>query len=65
MTLAVYSAEEVAALLGVSAWAIYNEVRRAEAGEPSGPVGRLAIRVGKRVLFPKAAVDRILGLESQ
>jgi hypothetical protein len=58
---AVYTAEEVAALLGVSEWAIYNEVRRAEAGESAGPIGALAIRVGRRVLFPKAAVDRLLG----
>ena len=58
---AVYDADELAELLGCSAWAIYNEVRRAEAGEPAGPIGALAIRVGRRVVFPRASVDRLLG----
>ncbi len=62
---AVYTAEEVAELLGCSPWAVYNEVRRAEVGEQAGPIGRLAIRVGRRLVWPKAPVDRILGLEPE
>lgn len=47
-------AEELADLLGVSAWAIYEAVRRGDC--PVEP-----IRVGRRVVFARAAVDALLG----
>ncbi|MST31626.1 helix-turn-helix domain-containing protein [Acidimicrobiaceae bacterium USS-CC1] len=43
----------MAELLGVSTWAVYESVRR---GEPPIP----PIRVGRRLVWPKAAVDRLL-----
>ena len=55
MTAAVYSATKAAALYGVSDWAWYQSIRR---GDCPAPV----IRVGRRVVHPKAAVDRQLGL---
>ena len=56
MTAAVYTADEVAGLLGVSPWAVYESVRRGDC--PVAP-----IRVGRRLVWPRAAVDRLLGLE--
>ena len=53
---AVYNAEEAAALFGVSEWAWYQSARRGDC-----PV--MPIRVGRRLLWPKAAVDRLLGLD--
>jgi Helix-turn-helix domain len=51
-----YDAQEVAALFGVSLRNVYRAVR-----EHQGPIGTLAIKVGQhRVVFPKAAVDRLL-----
>ena len=44
---AVYSAEEVAELLGVSDWSVYQAARHHEA-----PIGTLALKVGRRVVFP-------------
>jgi excisionase family DNA binding protein len=55
MAAATYTADELAERLGVSSWAVYQAVR---AGSPPVPV----IRVGRRVLFARAAVDRLLGL---
>jgi hypothetical protein len=63
MSAAVYDADQVAELLGCSPWTIYQEVRRAERGEPTGPVGRLALRIGKRLVWPKAPVNALLGLK--
>jgi len=53
---AVYSAAEASALYGVSEWAWYQSVHR---GDCPAPV----IRVGRRMVHPKAAVDRQLGIE--
>lgn len=55
---AVYSAAEAAALYGVSEWAWYQSIRT---GQCPAPV----IRVGRRVVHPRAAVDRQLGLVGQ
>jgi hypothetical protein len=60
---AVYTADEVAELFNVSEWAIYQAVRRGERGDDAGPIGRLAIHVGRRIVWPKAPIDRLLGLE--
>ena len=54
---ATLSAEELAALLNVSTWAIYEAVRRGDC--PVDP-----IRVGRRIVFASAAVDRLLGIET-
>ncbi len=61
---ATYTATEVARLAGVSTWTLLEDVRRAERGEQAGPLGRLAIRVGRRVVWPRRPVDALLGLES-
>lgn len=55
-----YSAEAVAEMLGVSPWAVYQAVRLGEA-----PVGTMAIRVGRRVVWPRASVDALLGARSE
>lgn len=54
---AVYRAEECAELYGVSAWSWYQSIRR---GDCPAPV----IRVGRRIVHPKAAVNAALGLNS-
>jgi excisionase family DNA binding protein len=53
---ATYRAEEVAELLGVSVWAVYEAVRNGESPVPP-------IRVGRRIVFARAAVDELLGLK--
>lgn len=53
---ATYTAEEFAALLGVSLWSLYESVRR---GDPPIP----PIRVGRRLVWPRSAVNTLLGLE--
>lgn len=47
---------ELAAVLGVSPWSVYESVRRGDC-----PV--VPVRVGRRVVFSRAAVDRLLGVE--
>ncbi len=59
---AVYDAAEMAALWGVSEWCLYEDVRRGERGDEAGPIGRLAIRCGRRIVWPKTPVDRLLGI---
>ena len=55
MSPATYRASELAQLLGVSEWTIYEAVRKGEcAFEP--------IRIGRRLVWPRAVVDRVLGL---
>jgi excisionase family DNA binding protein len=56
MAAATYTVEELAECLGVSSWAVYQAVRN---GTPPVP----AIKVGHRIIFAKAAVDRLLQLE--
>jgi predicted DNA-binding transcriptional regulator AlpA len=60
MAVAVYRAEEVAELLDLSPWAVYSAVKRQEA-----PLGTLAIRCGRRLVWPKAAVNRLLQLDDE
>jgi len=57
-TRATLTAPELAELLGVSCWAIYEAVR---SGEPPVP----AIRVGRRLVFARSAVDALLGISAQ
>lgn len=54
---ATYTAAELAALLGVSEWAVYESVRRGDSRVPP-------IRVGRRIVFARAAVHRLLELEA-
>ncbi len=56
MAAATYQAHELAEMLGVSSWAIYNSVKDGSCPVPP-------IHVGKRIVFAKAAVDRLLQLE--
>lgn len=57
MTPAVYTAEEVAELSTLSEWAVYQAAKR-----PDDPLGLIAVRVGRRLLFPKVHIDRLFGL---
>jgi excisionase family DNA binding protein len=54
---ATMTASELAELLGVSTWAVYEAVRRGDC--PVAP-----IRVGRRLLWPRSNVDALLGLTS-
>jgi hypothetical protein len=56
MAAAVYTADELAELAGVSTWAIYQSVKTDEC-----PFA--FVKIGKRVVFPKGPADRVLGLE--
>lgn len=53
---ATYTADEFAALLGVSLWSLYESVRR---GDPPIP----PIRVGRRLVWPRSAVNALLGID--
>jgi excisionase family DNA binding protein len=55
-TSAAYSVDEVAALLGVNRLTVYSAIKRNEAPFP-------IVRIGRRIVVPKAAVDRMLGGE--
>lgn len=59
MNSATYTAEEVAALVGVSSWAIYAQAR-----EGTLPDGLEPIRVGRRLVWPRARVNALLGVEA-
>jgi excisionase family DNA binding protein len=52
---ATYDVEETARILGLGRSATYEAIRRGEI--PS-------IRIGKRLLVPRAALDRLLGSEA-
>ncbi len=58
MTSATYTAAECAALYGVSTWAWYQSIQR---GDCPAPV----IRVGRRVVHPRALVDHHLGITDE
>lgn len=55
---ATYTAEEVADLAGVSTWALYEAVKKGESPFPF-------VRIGRRLIFPRTPVHRILHLEPQ
>jgi excisionase family DNA binding protein len=54
-TAATMTAKELADVLGVSTWAVYQSVTDGDCPVPP-------IRVGRRIVFAKAAVDRLLGV---
>ena len=56
MSSATLRAAEFAELLGVSEWSLYESVRRGDC--PVAP-----IRVGRRLVWSRAAVQKLLGLE--
>jgi hypothetical protein len=58
MPAAVYRVGKVAQLLDVSDWSVYGAIK-----DPESDLGKLAIHVGRRVVFPKAGIDRLLGLD--
>lgn len=53
---ATYKAQELADLAGISSWSLYNSVQDGTCPFPF-------LRVGRRIIFPKAPADRLLGLE--
>ena len=55
---ATYQVADLAGLLGISEWAIYESAR-------SGTCPFPPIRVGRRIVFAKAAVDALLGLNEE
>lgn len=50
------TAEQLAEELGVSTWAIYESVRNGDCPIPP-------IRIGRRLVWSRAAVDALLGIE--
>jgi predicted DNA-binding transcriptional regulator AlpA len=58
MSAATYRAEEFAERLGVSTWLLYRSVK-----DGTCPVD--PIKVGRRLVWPKTAVDRLLGVQSE
>ena len=57
---AVLRAEEVAELLGISTWSVYQAARRGDT-----PLGQIAIRVGRRLLWPRGRVTGLLGIDGE
>lgn len=55
---AVYTADELAVKLGISLWLIYSRVRAGDFPIPP-------LKVGRRLLWPRAVVDRMLGLDDE
>ncbi len=55
---AVYTAEQLGELWDCSTWAIYQAARRGDC--PVAP-----IRVGRRLVWPRAQVDALLGLTTE
>ncbi len=53
---ATYTTAELAEQLAVSEWSIYQAVKRGDCPVPP-------IKVGRRIVFAKVAVDRLLGLD--
>jgi len=52
---ATFNASELAEILGVSTWTIYEAVRRGDCPIPP-------IRVGRRLLWPRSRVEELLGI---
>lgn len=50
---ATYSVDEVAALLGVNRLTLYTAIRKGESPVP-------VIKIGRRLVVPKAALERVL-----
>jgi len=59
MAAEVLTAVELADRLGVSSWTIYQAVKSGECPVPPIRVGR------RRIVFAKAAVDRLLGSDGR
>ena len=55
---ATYQVPELAEMLGISEWGVYQSVRQGTCPVPP-------IRVGRRVVFARAAVDKLLGLNDE
>ncbi|MDA8311077.1 MAG: hypothetical protein M0Z46_10800 [Actinomycetota bacterium] len=60
MSRVTYTAREVADLAGLSEWSVLQAARR---GDTS--LGLLAIRVGRRLVWPRAAVDELLHISDR
>ena len=56
---ATYRVDEVAELAGLSPWSVRQASERRDT-----PLGVLALRVGRRIIFPRACVDALLGIDS-
>lgn len=59
MAPATFTAEEVAAIAGVSSYTVYETVRRQEA-----PIGTLAIRIGHRLVWPKRGIEDLFQINT-
>lgn len=55
---ATYTVDQVAQLLGVNRLTIYQSIRREDAPFP-------VIRVGRRYVVPKIAIDRLLSVGAE
>lgn len=55
MMSATVNASELAEILGVSTWTIYESVRRGDCPIPP-------IRVGRRLLWARSSVEELLGI---
>ena len=53
---AVYTADEVSGLARISTWTLYTSIK-------TNTCPFAFVRIGRRIVFPKAGVDRILGIE--
>lgn len=58
MSAATLRAGELAERLGVSEWAVYQSVRDGTCPVPP-------IRVGRRIVFSRVLVDRLLGIDAE
>jgi predicted DNA-binding transcriptional regulator AlpA len=60
MSPATFTAAEVAELAGVSTFAVYESVRREEP-----PLGTMAIRIGRRLVWPRRAIADLFQLDTE
>jgi hypothetical protein len=51
---------ELAEAVGVSTWTVYEELRRTGHGPTCGDTTLTPLRVGRRILWSRAAVDKLL-----
>ena len=56
MPSATITAQELAEMLGVSTWSVYESVKTDSCPVPP-------IRIGRRLVWPRAAIERLLQLE--
>jgi hypothetical protein len=60
MAAATFTAEEVAAIAGVSTYTVYETVRRQEP-----PIGTMVIRIGHRLVWPRRGIEHLFQLDTE